>query len=194
MAEESGFRKIFWMAFGALVTGVAGIPIGYYVLDPLMPKAKVVPTIQRMSRVNGQLMIFFDIENQSNRLPAKSVTMRLTFERPLTFYPGDAPISFPHADPLCRKLAEDGDDDTFSVSFSCDLINAQEKREFVVLSQHNDYKQITMYVGYEGYSITTTYTFCSWKGDTYYYANVRRCPDRPVLPEMPEGLLPPSAK
>lgn len=29
MAEESGLRRVIWIAFGALVTGVAGIPIGY---------------------------------------------------------------------------------------------------------------------------------------------------------------------
>jgi hypothetical protein len=29
MAEQSGLRRVIWMAFGALVTSVADIPIGY---------------------------------------------------------------------------------------------------------------------------------------------------------------------
>jgi hypothetical protein len=165
-AESTPIVKIGWMIVSAVVTALIGIPLTYYLVTPLTPKASLSGRIgdTKADRVN-----YFLISNPSNDLFARNVAITFSFARQ------DHRVSTPgiSTDPTCKEHNTAAE--IFQKSFICDNIVPKSELSFFWVRINPNYLEpdyVTINIAYEGYNFTRRYTRChrdeDTKGGTYF--------------------------
>jgi len=180
--KESAVSKIFWMLVGVIITALAAIPIAYYTVDPLIPKARVLSSIESSSRRandNAQVIIF-RITNTGSNLTSNEVTISFEFRRALlpTFDVYKVADVYSDGDARCNKTVDDGDYIDLNVSFVCPFIAPAESRRFrfnqlskTDPSMFKPSDMIIVRITHDGYTLETDYRRCETKPDEYFGRN-----------------------
>ena len=189
--KESTASKLFWILAGVFITSLAAIPIAYYIVGPLTPRARVISSIADYAhRLNDNaLVIFFGITNTDRHITAKDVMITFQFKRNLfpvfgVYKAADVDLE---GDARCTKTVEDGNYFSFSASCVCQFINPSESRRFRFAQVSNTERSmfrpsdtITVQITYDGYTFETVYKRCDRKPNEYsdinlYYTENSSC-------------------
>jgi hypothetical protein len=153
-SQSSATGKIGWLIVSTVVTALIGIPLGYYLVGPLTPKATLTA---RMSGKAGAFFLF-SISNESSDLFARNAAITFLYTR------DDRLVATPDivSDPTCVK--HDPMLSISSHSFICDNVIPKSTLTFTSITWLSPSKpspdHIRITIVYDGYDYTKTYTRC----------------------------------